>query len=162
MFNISKSHHIYYIFCQITGTAPNVMKALVQVSSCLCDRPSRSQCLLAVKDSHTHVQHGQYLGFQILEDQQSLWYTNWSLCIYTGNGAGECSSFHFERDESSSKVFVLSLLCPAANIARVIGKDGSIINRIRQQSRASIKVDSSIVEDDCIISIAGKEARSIY
>jgi len=59
-------------------------------------------------------------------------------------------------------VFVLSLLCPAANIARVIGKDGSIINRIRQQSRASIKVDSSIVEDDCIISIAGKEARSIY
>lgn len=112
---------------QITGQAPNVMKALVQVSSCLRDRPSRSQYLLFPDDSHSRVRHG------------------------------DCSSFYSERNECSSKVFILRLLCPSANIARVIGKNGNTINQIRQQSGASIKVDSSRVEHDCIISISGKE-----
>ncbi|KAA8524850.1 hypothetical protein F0562_011273 [Nyssa sinensis] len=58
----------------------------------------------------------------------------------------------------SVKEFSLRLVCPTENIRGVIGKGGSIINQIRQESRASIKVDSSGAEgDDCILSISAKE-----
>ncbi|WMV17415.1 hypothetical protein MTR67_010800 [Solanum verrucosum] len=44
------------------------------------------------------------------------------------------------------------------NIGGVIGKGGVIINQIRQESGAAIKVDSSAAEgDDCVISISVKE-----
>lgn len=62
------------------------------------------------------------------------------------------------RDDASSKEFSLRLVCPTANIGGVIGKGGAIINQIRQESGAAIKVDSSAAEgDDCVISISAKE-----
>lgn len=59
---------------------------------------------------------------------------------------------------ASVKEFSLRLVCPTENIGAVIGKGGSIIKQIRQESGASIKVDSSAAEgDDCIISVSAKE-----
>jgi poly(rC)-binding protein 2/3/4 len=39
----------------------------------------------------------------------------------------------------------------------VIGKGGGIINQIRQDSGATIKVDSSAKGDECLITISTKE-----
>lgn len=63
------------------------------------------------------------------------------------------------RDEASSKEFSLRLVCPIGNIGGVIGKGGVIINQIRQESGASIKVDSTSASeaDDCLITISAKE-----
>ncbi|PPD76146.1 hypothetical protein GOBAR_DD26930 [Gossypium barbadense] len=61
-------------------------------------------------------------------------------------------------DERSSKEFSLRIVCPNANIGGVIGKGGAIINQIRQESGAVIKVDSSSSDgDDCLITISAKE-----
>lgn len=58
--------------------------------------------------------------------------------------------------------FFLRLVCPTANIGCVNGKGGVIINQIRQESGAAIKVDSSAAEGDaCVISISTKEVISI-
>lgn len=59
---------------------------------------------------------------------------------------------------ASLKEFSLRLVCPTENIGGVIGKGGAIIKQIRQESGASIKVDSSAAEgDDCIITVSAKE-----
>ncbi|KAE8669490.1 RNA-binding KH domain-containing protein isoform 6 [Hibiscus syriacus] len=68
------------------------------------------------------------------------------------------SLYSAPRDERSSKEFSLCIVCPTANIGGVIGKGGAIINQIRQESGAVIKVDSSsTVGDDCLITISAKE-----
>lgn len=72
---------------------------------------------------------------------------DWSRSLYSA-----------PRDELSSKEFSLRIVCPSVNIGGVIGKGGAIINQIRQESRALIKVDSSTSEgDDCLINISAKE-----
>ncbi|KAE8695771.1 RNA-binding KH domain-containing protein isoform 1 [Hibiscus syriacus] len=68
------------------------------------------------------------------------------------------SMYSVPRDERSSKEFSLCIVCPTANIGGVIGKGGAIINQIRQESGAIIKVDSSTTDgDDCLITISAKE-----
>lgn len=72
---------------------------------------------------------------------------DWSRSLYSA-----------PRDEASSKEFSIRLVCPTANIGGVIGKGGTIINQIRQDSGAVIKVDSSATEgDDCLITVSAKE-----
>nr|AFK43810.1 unknown [Lotus japonicus] len=62
------------------------------------------------------------------------------------------------RDEGSMREFSVRVVCPTGNIGGVIGKGGAIINQIRQDSGATIKVDSSATEgDDCLIAISTKE-----
>lgn len=71
---------------------------------------------------------------------------------------GGYKGYSDRRDEGSAKEFSLRMVCPVGNIGSVIGKGGAIIKQIRQESRASIKVDSSGAEgDDCIIFISAKE-----
>lgn len=75
---------------------------------------------------------------------------DWSRSLYSA-----------PRDELSSKEFSLRLVCPTGNIGGVIGKGGAIINQIRQESGALIKVDSSTAEgDDCLITISAKEVKN--
>uniref|UniRef100_A0A3Q7FB40 K Homology domain-containing protein n=1 Tax=Solanum lycopersicum TaxID=4081 RepID=A0A3Q7FB40_SOLLC len=77
---------------------------------------------------------------------------------YKGESGDLSRSFYSApRIESSSKEFSICLLCPTANIGGVIGKGGVIINQIRQESGAAIKVDSFAAEgDDCMISISAR------
>ncbi|KAI3503312.1 hypothetical protein L1887_31752 [Cichorium endivia] len=119
---------------QISGEGSNVRKALFQIASRLHDNPSKSNHLLT--------------GAPIM-----------GLTSLLGGYKGENGTLYpVTRRESSSKDFSLRLLCPSVNIGGVIGKGGAFINQIRQESRASVKVDSSTSEkEDCIISISSKE-----
>ncbi|KAA8532964.1 hypothetical protein F0562_032919 [Nyssa sinensis] len=133
---------------QITGEAPVVRKALYQVASRLHDNPSRSQHLL-LSSSTIYKSGGTYMG-------PNSGAPLMGVTSLMGPYGGYKSDI---RDWSGSvKEFSLRLVCPTENIGGVIGKGGSIINQIRQESGASIKVDSSGAEgDDCIISISAKE-----
>lgn len=84
--------------------------------------------------------------------------------LYGNYKGGWSSSFYSDqRDEASAKEFSLRMVCPIGNIGGVIGKGGGIIKQIRQESRASIKVDSSGAEgDDCIIFISAKEVSMLF
>ncbi|TYH52278.1 hypothetical protein ES332_D09G015600v1 [Gossypium tomentosum] len=122
---------------QISGEAAVVKKALHQIASRLHENPSRSQHLLASAVSNAYPAAGRYKG---------------------DTGEWPRSMYSAPRDEMSSKEFSLILVCPTANIGGVIGKGGAIINQIRQESGAAIKVDSSTTDgDDCLITISAKE-----
>ncbi|KAJ6860780.1 RNA-binding KH domain-containing protein RCF3 isoform X2 [Populus alba x Populus x berolinensis] len=149
---------------QISGEAAVLKKALYQIASRLHDNPSRSQHLLvsAVPNVYSSVGSlvgpsaaapivgiaplmGPYGGFKADAG-------DWSRSLYSA-----------PRDELASKEFSLRVVCPTANIGAVIGKGGTIINQIRQESGATIKVDSSVAEgDDCLITISAKEIYDQY
>lgn len=126
---------------QITGEPSVVKMALSQVAFRLHDNPSRSQHLLLSSYS-IHRSGGRYQSTGV--PSMGVGPTIGPYGGYTGGDLGGD--------------FSLRLVCPTENIGAVIGKGGSIINQIRQESGASIKVDSSAAEgDDCIILVSAKE-----
>ncbi|KAF7136116.1 hypothetical protein RHSIM_Rhsim08G0070600 [Rhododendron simsii] len=141
---------------QISGEPRVVRKALYQIASRLHDNPSRSQHLLASATANVYPSSGTVLGpggpiiglaplgpYGGYKGDRG----DWSRPYYSAS-----------RDGASSKEFSLCLVCPTVNLGGVIGKGGSIINQIRQETGAAIKVDSSAAEgDDCLISISAKE-----
>ncbi|KAL3581834.1 hypothetical protein D5086_016166 [Populus alba] len=134
----------------IQGEPSVVRKALYQVATRLHENPSRSQHLLLSSSANTYQSGGMFVTANAGAPLLGLY----------GNYKGSWSSSFYpdQRDEASAKDFSLRLVCPIANIGGVIGKGGGIIKQIRQESRASIKVDSSGAEgNDCIIFISAKE-----
>ncbi|XAR71256.1 hypothetical protein NMG60_11028437 [Bertholletia excelsa] len=135
---------------QISGDAGIVRKALYQIASRLHDNPSRTQHLLASAVPNAYPSSGSLMGptaaAPIVGIAPLFGNRDWSRSIHSAR-----------RDEASSKEFSLRLICPTANIGGVIGKGGAIINQIRQESGAVVKVDSSAAGDDCIITISAKE-----
>ncbi|XP_023731949.1 KH domain-containing protein HEN4 [Lactuca sativa] len=133
---------------QISGEASVVRKALFQIASRLHDNPSRSQQHLLASSTMYPSVMGTPGGAPIM-----------GLTPLLGGYKSENGTLYpASRRESSSKEFSLRLICPSANIGGVIGKGGAIINQIRQDSGASVKVDSSTTDaEDCIISISAKE-----
>lgn len=143
---------------QIGGEASVVKKALLQVSSRLHDNPSRSQHLLSSGTPQMLPVGGQFGVPGTTAPVIGIGQLISSYGGYKGDAAVDWPSFYpTPRDETAGKEFSLRLLCPSANIGGVIGKGGVIIKQIRQESGASVKVDSSSVEDDCIITITAKE-----
>lgn len=137
-------------------------KALNQIASRLHDNPSRSQHMLVSAVPNVYSSGGSLMGptaggpFMGIAPPVGLYggykgdTGDWSRSLYSAS-----------RDDASSKEFSLRLLCPTSNIGGVIGRGGAIINEIRQESRAGIKVDSSTTEgDDCIIFISAQEVSS--
>lgn len=62
------------------------------------------------------------------------------------------------RDDSSSEEFVFQMLCRNDKIGGVIGKGGSIINQIRQETGANIKVIDQVPDcDERVIVVSSKE-----
>uniref|UniRef100_A0A1D1YND2 KH domain-containing protein At4g18375 n=2 Tax=Anthurium amnicola TaxID=1678845 RepID=A0A1D1YND2_9ARAE len=139
---------------QITGDASVVRSALFQISNRLLENPSRSQHLLTSTNMFAPVgQLGGPAGGGPVMGPVVTPYGG-----YKGDSGTDWTSFYpAPRDESSSKEFSLRLICPSGLIGGVIGKGGGIIKQIRQESGASIKVDSSSAEDDCIIAVSAKE-----
>ncbi|KAM1009650.1 hypothetical protein FF1_045063 [Malus domestica] len=143
---------------QISGEAPLVKKALFQIASRLHDNPSRSQHLLT--SSVPMYSGGSLMG---PSGGPPLMGIAPMMGPYGGGYKGDVgdwsrSLYSAPRDEASSKEFSIRLVCPTANIGGVIGKGGTIINQIRQDSGAVIKVDSSATEgDDCLITVSAKE-----
>ncbi|CAI9109726.1 OLC1v1009604C5 [Oldenlandia corymbosa var. corymbosa] len=144
---------------QITGEAPVVRKALYKIASRLHDNPSRSQHLLSSAVPNTYPSGGSLMSATPGAPMVGLTPLVGPYGGYKSEGGDWPRSFYpAPRDDSSSKEFTLRFVCPTANIGGVIGKGGMIINQIRQESGANIKVDSSSAEgDDCIILISAKE-----
>ncbi|KAG2300438.1 hypothetical protein Bca52824_036910 [Brassica carinata] len=63
-----------------------------------------------------------------------------------------------ERNATAKMLVLRIRLVSPDNIASVIGKGGALINQLRQETRATIKVDSSRTEgNDCLITISARE-----
>nr|GMD49896.1 KH domain-containing protein At4g18375-like [Ipomoea batatas]GMD56949.1 KH domain-containing protein At4g18375-like [Ipomoea batatas] len=140
---------------QISGEAHVVRKALHQIAARIHNNPSRSQHLFASAASTVYPSGGSLTGAPLV----GLAPLMGPYGGYKGDG-GEWSRplYATPRDQTSSKEFSLCMVCPNANIGGVIGKGGVIINQIRQESGAAIKVDSSAAEgDECLITISAKE-----
>ncbi|GMP28831.1 hypothetical protein CsSME_00004210 [Camellia sinensis var. sinensis] len=144
---------------QISGESHVVKKALYQIASRLHDNPSRSQQMLAYAVPNVYHSSGSLMGPSGGAPIMGLAPMVGPYGGYKGDSGDWSRSFYSSsRDEASSKEFCFRLVCPTSNIGGVIGKGGAIINQIRQESGAMIKVDSSTTEgDDCIISISAKE-----
>lgn len=126
---------------QISGDVIVVRKALYQLASRLHENPSRSQHLLLSSSSSVHRGYmGPHSGGPPLVSLM-----------------GPYSSY--KNDGGDWKEFSLRFVCPTENIGAVIGKGGVIIKQMRQESGASIKVDSSSSSegDDCLITVSAKE-----
>lgn len=142
---------------QISGEATVVKKALYEIAKHLHKNPSRSQHLLASAAPNIYSSSslvGHTAGAPIVGIAPLMGFYRG----YKGESGDLSRSFYSApRIESSSKEFSICLLCPTANIGGVIGKGGVIINQIRQESGAAIKVDSFAAEgDDCMISISAR------
>ncbi|XP_072979043.1 KH domain-containing protein At4g18375-like [Typha angustifolia] len=146
------------VLLEIIGEASIVKKALFQVSSCLHDNPSRSLHFLTSNKPQMYPP-GAQIGIPNFSAASMGMYPIISpYGGYKGDAAGNWPSFHPPpRDVHIPKKFSLHLLCSPAKIGRVIGQGGAIINRIRQESRAFIKLNTRTAKDDCIISIYAAE-----
>ncbi|KAG2710206.1 hypothetical protein I3843_04G015500 [Carya illinoinensis] len=145
---------------QVSGESLVVKKALHQIASRLHDNPSRSQHMLTSTAPNMYASGGSLMGptagAPIVGIAPLMGPYGGSYKGDTGDWSR--SLYSAPRDEASSKEFSLRLVCPTGNIGGVIGKGGVIINQIRQDSGAAIKVDSSTAEgDDCLITISAKE-----
>lgn len=155
---------ILILWFQISGDSSVVRKALHQIASRLHDNPSRSQHLLSSASTNAISSSGSLLGAAAGPPVMGLTPLVGPYGGYKAEGGDWSRSFYStSRDEASSKEFSLRLVCPTPNIGGVIGKGGVIINQIRQESGAAIKVDSSAAEgDDCVISISAKEVHGFF
>ncbi|CAN1313753.1 KH domain-containing protein At4g18375 [Linum perenne] len=132
---------------QIVGEPAVVRMALMQVANRLHENPSRFQHLL-LSTSNNPYQSG---GGMFVPPNAGVP----AMGAYGGYKGGWPDS---RDDAGSAREFAIRLVCPIGNIGSVIGKAGSIIKQIRQETRAGIKVDSSGADgDDCIIFISAKE-----
>jgi len=67
-------------------------------------------------------------------------------------------NYAVHRDLADAREFCVCFICPAENVGGVIGKGGGFINQIRQETGATIRVNTSETdEEDCIIFISSKE-----
>ncbi|XP_058736395.1 RNA-binding KH domain-containing protein RCF3-like isoform X1 [Vicia villosa] len=145
---------------QISGEIGVVKKALIQIASRLHDNPSRTQHLLTSSVPGVYAAGGSMGGPPGGAPIMGMAPIGGGYGGYKGD-VGDWpprSMYPSSRDEGSVRDFSVRFVCPIANIGGVIGKGGGIINQIRQDSGATIKVDSSATEgDDCLIAISTRE-----
>ncbi|KAE9612646.1 putative K domain-containing protein [Lupinus albus] len=144
---------------QISGDAAVVKKALYQIASRLHDNPSRSQHLLTSAIAGVYPPGSSFMGPPSGAPIVGIAPLMGAYGGYKGDaGDWPRSLYSAPRDEASSRDFSVQLVCPIGNIGGVIGKGGMIINQMRQETGATIKVDSSAKEgDECLITISTKE-----
>lgn len=134
-------------FFQIIGEPLAVREALYQVASLLYDNPSRFQHYFLSSSSSSL--HQQQSGGMLMSPPLTSSHKNYSA----------------SRDVAEAREFSICFICPAENVGGVIGKGGSFINQIRQESGAVVKVNTSETDEDdeCIIFISSNEVtRNIY
>uniref|UniRef100_A0A2P2MN54 Uncharacterized protein MANES_02G047500 n=3 Tax=Rhizophora mucronata TaxID=61149 RepID=A0A2P2MN54_RHIMU len=143
---------------QIAGEAAVVKKALYQIAFRLHRNPSRSQHLLASAVPSAYQSSGSLIGPTAGTPIVGIAPLVGPYGGYKGTAEWSRSLYTSPRDELTSKEFSLHMVCPSRNIGSVIGKGGTIINQIRQESGAVIKVNSPTLDvDDCLITISAKE-----
>ncbi|OIW21162.1 hypothetical protein TanjilG_29936 [Lupinus angustifolius] len=144
---------------QISGDPAVVKKALYQVASRLHDYPSRSQHLLTSAGPGVYPPGSSFMGPSAGAPIVGIAPLMGAYGGYNGDaGDWQRSVYSAPRVEAPSRDFSVQLVCPNGNIGGVIGKGGMIINQIRQDTGATVKVDSSAKEgDECLITISTKE-----
>ena len=149
--NINDVLKRFFFYFQITGEVAVVKRALYQVAARLHDNPSRSQHQLLSSPSIYRSGAGlvnPHAGSQVMGVTSLMG----PYASYKSDGRSRSSSV---------KEFAVRLVCPIENVGAVIGKGGGVIKQLRQESGASIKVDSAAAEgDDCIIFVSAKEVRN--
>ncbi|EOA40308.1 hypothetical protein CARUB_v10009036mg [Capsella rubella] len=119
---------------QIIGEPLVVREALYQAASLLHDNPSRFQHLLLSSSSSMHQPGAMLMS------------------------AAQNRNYAVHRDITDAREFCVCFICPSENVGGVIGKGGAFINQIRQETGATIRVNTSETDDDdCIIFISSKE-----
>lgn len=74
------------------------------------------------------------------------------------NGKGKWQKTQNQPVKSSPGSFVFRLLCPASKTGGVIGKGGTIISEIRQQTGAKVRVEETVPGcDERVVVIAGSD-----
>uniref|UniRef100_M4CQ05 K Homology domain-containing protein n=1 Tax=Brassica campestris TaxID=3711 RepID=M4CQ05_BRACM len=143
---------------QISGEVLLVKKALHQIAARLHENPSRTQNLLssAVAGGYPSGSLMSHAGGPRIVGIAPL------MGSYGGykSEAGDFARPLYEarRNEPPATDFYIRLVSPVENIASVIGKGGALINQLRQETRATIKVDSARTEgNDCLITISARE-----
>ncbi|KAF8118034.1 hypothetical protein N665_0006s0037 [Sinapis alba] len=143
---------------QISGEVLLVKKALHQIASRLHKNPSRTQNLLssAVSGGYPSGSLMSHAGGPRIVGIAPL------MGSYGGykSDAGDFARPLYEarRNEPPATDFYIRLVSPVENIASVIGKGGALINQLRQETGATIKVDSARTEgNDCLITISARE-----
>lgn len=112
-------------------------EALYQVASLLHDNPSRFQHSLLTAPSSMHQPGGMLMSAALTSSHRN---------------------YAVHRDIADAREFCVCFICPAENVGGVIGKGGGFINQIRQETGATIRVNTSETdEEDCIILISSKE-----
>ncbi|CAA7031184.1 unnamed protein product [Microthlaspi erraticum] len=122
---------------QIIGEPLVVREALYQVASLLHANPSRFQHSLLTAPSSMHQPGGMLMSAALTSSHRN---------------------YAVHRDIADAREFCVCFICPAENVGGVIGKGGGFINQIRQETGATIRVNTSETDDeDCIIFISSKE-----
>ncbi|XP_024008894.1 KH domain-containing protein HEN4 isoform X1 [Eutrema salsugineum] len=122
---------------QIIGEPLVVREALYQVASLLHDNPSRFQHSLLTSSSSMHQPGGMLMSAALTSSHRN---------------------YAMHRDIADAREFCVCFICPAENVGGVIGKGGGFINQIRQETGATIRVNTSETnEEDSIIFISSKE-----
>ncbi|KAJ0243551.1 hypothetical protein HA466_0195920 [Hirschfeldia incana] len=134
---------------QISGEVVIVKKALHQIASRLHENPSRTQSHLSSTPLMSHAGGGpRIVGIAPLMDPYGGGYRSDARPLYQAP----------RNDPPPATDFYIRLVSPVDNIASVIGKGGALINQLRQETRATIKVDSGRSEgNDCLITISARE-----
>ncbi|KAL1215310.1 RNA-binding KH domain-containing protein RCF3 [Cardamine amara subsp. amara] len=123
---------------QIIGDPSAVREALFQVASLLYDNPSRFQNYFVSSLSSMHQSGGLLMTPALTRSHKN---------------------YPAPRDVADAREFSICFICPAENVGGVIGKGGCFIKQIRQESGATIKVNTPETDedDDSIIFISSKE-----
>ncbi|KAH7443849.1 hypothetical protein KP509_02G052900 [Ceratopteris richardii] len=141
---------------QLSGTPALVKEALYAVSTKLFENPVRER---------SHRPSGM---------SQGAWYPSGGLhsfhapgSVYGGMGQyGRSSSFPLRSSRSDGPLeeeFMVCVLCPNEKIGSVIGKGGSIIRKIREESGAKIRVCDQVGDsDERVIQISSLEYLDSY
>lgn len=126
---------------QIMGELEAVKKAIYAISFRLQENPPKFQGHTGLEASPATpggIQTGSSFGLHVEESAIG------GLATYGSDRNARASDpFYYRGDEVSFRI-----LCPKAKIGSIIGKGGSIVNNIREETGAKIRIDVSGPESD--------------
>ncbi|KAI5403121.1 KH domain-containing protein HEN4 [Lathyrus oleraceus] len=148
---------------QITGGVEVVKKALQSVFQQLLDNPSRDHESLSTNltgpSSHSHS-FGQFSQNKRTFAGQGAPFATGPNEIPVFHSAPMIPKFHEGpirgRMRLPPEILTFRLLCPSENVGNLIGKGGSIIKTMQQETASEIKViEGNPGSEDCIVIISG-------
>lgn len=146
---------------QITGSFPAVKKALFSVSGCLQDSPrvdSINSC--ATRPLGPPVSHANCMPVQDEEPSPKRRYTGHHNADYRSRGYSSLPG-HENVGAGHRAVMeedvVFRLLCQPDKVGSLIGKGGTIVRALQNETGASIKIVDTPDLDERVVMISARE-----